>query len=418
MARAGSLVGIAPTRPSGYPLILRFASLDGHSLVAAVLLQHLSGLVVGVLVYALLRRLELARWLSLAGAAIVLFDAYAVALEQHILSEAFFTLALTASLFGLVACGRRPRVLVASGLLLALATTMRPIAIFAVPLWLVFMVLGRPGRRPALAAAAAAVLPLFAYGALHGAVTGTFGLTQADGWFLYGRVGEIVRCDHIAVSAAERGLCVSGGGRGPSYFIFGRHSPARRALGGISADKQRQAYTNDLLRGFSLKIIRARPGAYAGLVARDFARFFEPGVSSGRQEDATVTFPRRVKLSRADRRESRGLPTSYRPHAAAPAGALASYGRLVHTPRWLMAILAAIALVASVLRMPRRRPVALLVLSALAMLVGGAATAGFALRYLLPAVPLLVCAGLAGGADLVGALRGRVPQTSRLRRLG
>ena len=53
----------------------------------------------GVLVYALILRLRLPRWLATAGAAVVVLDAYAIALEQQILAEAFFTLALVASFY-------------------------------------------------------------------------------------------------------------------------------------------------------------------------------------------------------------------------------------------------------------------------------------------------------------------------------
>ena len=71
----------------------------GRSLAAITVAQHLAGLVTGVLVYALILRLRLPRWLATAGAALVVLDAYAIALEQQVLAEAFFTLALVASFY-------------------------------------------------------------------------------------------------------------------------------------------------------------------------------------------------------------------------------------------------------------------------------------------------------------------------------
>ena len=99
LAYGGNPVGFAPDRPSGYPMLIDLLSIFGRSLGAITTAQHLAGLLTGVLVYALLLRLRVPRWLATAGAAVVLLDAYAIALEQQILAEAFFTLALAASFF-------------------------------------------------------------------------------------------------------------------------------------------------------------------------------------------------------------------------------------------------------------------------------------------------------------------------------
>jgi len=104
-----------------------------------------------------------------------------------------------------------------------------------------------------------------------------------------------------------------------------------------------------------------------------------------------------------------------------PADTLASYGRLIHTPRWLMGAFGLIGLVVVLLgvfptwreRLPRRREVFLLVGGGLAMLLP-AAMNHFELRYLIPSVPLLVCGGVLGSQDLGRALRGaQQPSGSR-----
>ena len=115
LAYGGNPVGLAPDRPSGYPLLIDLLSIFGRSLGAITTAQHLAGLLTGVLVYALLLRLRLPRWLATAGAAVVLLDAYAMALEQQILAEAFFTLALAASFFLVVGRDRGAVALAASG---------------------------------------------------------------------------------------------------------------------------------------------------------------------------------------------------------------------------------------------------------------------------------------------------------------
>ena len=103
-----------------------------------------------------------------------------------------------------------------------------------------------------------------------------------------------------------------------------------------------------------------------------------------------------------------------------------SYQRKVHTPRRLLGVLALLALVSLVVaavtrgrvHQPRRRETFLLAGSGLAMLLGTAATSEFVLRYLIPAVPLLVCGGAVAAADLAAAIRPalRALSPARLRR--
>ena len=172
LAYGGSPVGFAPDRPSGYPVVIDLLSVFGRSLGAITTVQHLAGLATGVIVYALLLRLQLPRWLATAGAAVVLVDAYAMALEQQILAEAFFTLTLAASFFLVAGRDRSTAAVAASGVLLALAATMRTAAMFAVPVWVLYVVWAH--RRPRLAAAAAAGLavPLLLYASWHAVDTG------------------------------------------------------------------------------------------------------------------------------------------------------------------------------------------------------------------------------------------------------
>ncbi len=179
------------------------------------------------------------RWLATAGAAVVLLDAYAIALEQQILAEAFFTLALAASFFLVVGRDRGALALAASGGLLAAATTMRTAALFAVPVWAVYVLWAH--RRPRLIGPAALglMLPLLAYASWQAADTGRFGLTQADGWFLYGRVGEIADCGNADVPVAARPLCDRNARdrrEGAAYHIWNADGPARRTFGGMSSD--------------------------------------------------------------------------------------------------------------------------------------------------------------------------------------
>ena len=394
MASGPFPVSIAPLRPSGYPLLIRLFSLDGHSLLTLIGVQHLAGLLSGGLLYAALLREGVGRWLASAASALLVLDLWSVALEQRVLAEAFFTLALTASLYLALRRRRVALELGASGLLLALAATMRPVALFAALVWLAHLLLRRPGARALLAGLGGLLVPLLIYAALHDASTGTFGLTQSNGWFLYARIGQIVDCRGVNVPLEERPLCVRARpGEGPTYFLFSRSSPAHRLFGAISADHTRQAHSDAILLHFALRMILARPLDYLRIVGADVARFLEPGTSAGAAEDGTVMLPRHVRLTRDDRLQRVGLPASYVPHADPPAAQLSWLAGWLHTSRLLIDVLLALSAFALLLRVRGSSAVLLAAGEGVALLVGSAASAGFAIRYLLPAVPLIVFAG-------------------------
>jgi hypothetical protein len=428
LAFEGDPIAFAPDRPSGYPLVIDLLSVFGRSLGAITVAQHLAGLVTGVLVYALILRLRLPRWVATAGAALVVLDAYAIALEQQVLAEAFFTLALVASFYLVVGRDRAPASLAAGGVLLALAATMRTAALFAVPVWLAYVLWSHRALRLIVPAAIGLAVPLLAYSIWHNTETGRFGLTQADGWFLYGRVGEIADCKGADIPDEARPLCARNARdrrEGAAYHIWNADGPARRVFGGMSRDAKTQEHSNQVLRDFALAIIRDRPGRYADLVWSDFTRYFDADAASRGNSDLAVQLPqfgRIVGLNKIAR--DRWFP-GYVPHVRPPAKRVRDYHEVVHTPRPVMGALALaavaallVSIIAALLRrppLPRRREVFLLSGAGLAMLFGTAATSEFVLRYLIPVVPLLVCGGVAACADLlalgvrlvVGVLPGR-----------
>jgi Dolichyl-phosphate-mannose-protein mannosyltransferase len=418
LAYRGDPVGFAPDRPSGYPLLIDLLSLAGRSLAVITTAQHLAGLGVGVLVYLLATRLGLPRLVGAGAAALVLLDSYAVALEQQILAEAFFTLALVASLYLAVGRDRGAGALAASGALLAAAATIRTVALFVVPVWAGYVLWQHRRARPLVAAALGVLLPLAAYMGLHTAETGRAGLTQADGWFLYGRVAPIADCRGADIPAAARPLCdrtARDRREGAAFHIWNADGPARRNFGPMSRDPEVQEHSNDVLRSFATAIIKDRPREYARLVRDDFLRYFDPGAASRGNSDLAVTFPAQGRLVRRNAAARDRWFPGYRAEVHAPASFLRGYQERFHAPRRLIGLLALaglLALLASAIRaatgrpsLPRTREVFLLTGAGLGMLLATAATSEFVLRYLIPAVPLLACGGLAGAADLLGALR-------------
>jgi dolichyl-phosphate-mannose-protein mannosyltransferase len=413
------VVGFAPDRPSGYPLLLDVLARVHGDLLFTTLVQHLAGLLGGTLVYALLLRLSVDRRLALFGAAIVLLDGYAIALEQFIMPESFFATALIASAY-LAIRRTNPAALACSGLLLGAAVTIRTAAIFAVPVWIIYVVWSRPGWRPALAAAGGFLLPVLAVAAMASHAVGHFGLSRASGWFLYARIAEIGDCGRADIPAAARPLCnrTASDRRGRvAYHMWDRHAPSQRLFGrdGVWSGwpGPRQERSNRILKGFAQAIIRDRPLRYAQMVAADFLRYFQPGVASIGRSDAAIHLPARETPI------PRGEPFTRVQPVHAPAKLVRAYQGIVHTPRWLLAPLALAGLIVIVLtfagrlgqRLPRRREVFLLSGAGLAMLLGSALTNEFILRYLIPTVPLLVGGGILAIVDLV-ALRRRSPAPS------
>jgi Dolichyl-phosphate-mannose-protein mannosyltransferase len=431
MAHGAGIVTFAPLRPSGYPLILKVL----HWLTLTTVVQHLAGLAVATLAYALLRTLDVRRWVATLAGAFVVLDAWAIALEQYILAEAFFGLALMLAVWASLSVMRfdrdnpdrmrpgagTPIALGFAGLCLAAAALMRPVGLFAIPAWVVWMLWTRVGARALVAGLTCLIVPLLVYSIAHQSVTGTFGLTQANGWFLYGRVGTIATCDGIDVARDARKLCerpAAAAHENQSWFMFNRRSPARRTFGGISASSTKQAHSDQVLGKFARQVILHRPGDYANLVAGDFFRYLRPGPRAAHREDQTVEFPRSARIHFDDPHIRHRLYPELRTHASAPAGLLRSYAKVFHTSRPLVALALLAALLALLLgpvtHDPRLPALFLAFGVAVGLLLGAALGAGFALRYLVPAVPEIAVAGVLAAESLVAAASARMRSRSRL----
>ena len=417
MAADGSPVAFAPTsHPSGYPVLVELLSGGLRSLAALSAFQHLMGLAAGVLVYALLVRLDVPRKLAVAASAVVLLDLWLIALEQYVATETTFLLMTTAAAF-LVATERRLWAVAAGGALLGLAATVRPSALFAVPVWLLYLLWTRIGWRALAAGVVAVVVPVLGYSLVHDASRGFFGLSEADGWLLYGRTAEFADCRGAQPPRETLPLCL--GRRGtrltsPVDYVFTPQSPAWSVFHPVSqGSNERRQRTNALLRDFAFTAIRDHPRVYAGEVARGTFDLFVPGVGSKPPAELPDESWRTGAVGTLEARYFPGYPE---PGAN---GVLLAVQRVLHMPNWLMGLLllaAAVALAASlVLRLTGRRPlehrreVFLLSGMAFAVLVGSVATSNSDNRFLLTGVPLIVAGGVLGVRDLVSRSRGPGP---------
>jgi hypothetical protein len=195
-------------RPSGYSLFLAVARAAPGPLLAVTVLQHLMGLAVAVLVYALLRARGLPGWGATLAALPTLFDVREIALESYILPDTLFCLVLMIAV-ALALTRRTPRgwQCAAAGLLLAYACVLRgnglPLAVVVG----LFLVIRRVGWKALAIAAAAFAFPLLGYVAAFHAAYGTYNLTTSDGLFLWSRTTSFANCAVIRPSPRLAPLC-------------------------------------------------------------------------------------------------------------------------------------------------------------------------------------------------------------------
>ena len=258
-----------PARAVGYSFFLR-ALEPFHSLALVTGVQHLMGLGVAVMIYAAARRYAVPpRW-ACAAALPVLLDGFEIEDEHMIMAETLFT--FLAMLAMLLILRRGPvswRTALLAGVITGCAVDVRTAGLPLLILFPVYLLLRRPDGRPArqggrswLAAGAmigGCAVPVLAYLGWFHAGTGTYALTRADGFYLWGRVSSFAECPAVRPPAAEQTLCPSGAPPSrtpPGHYIW--HAPQVLGLPGGPVSVRSDA----LLRDFSFRAIEAQPLGY------------------------------------------------------------------------------------------------------------------------------------------------------------
>ena len=273
------LYGVYPgSDPLGYKLplkiILAFGDLGlgrpGLGAVAAV--QHLLGLAMAAVLYILLRRRGVNRWLAAIAMAPVLLDAYQLQMEQTIMPDVWFEAMLVA---GLALLLWRPAVtmplLVAAGLVLGASATMRQLGeLLIFPVVLFGLVAWGGWRRVLIRSAAvlgAFALPILLYCGVNYARTGHFWL--AHGQTTLGRVTAAADCATLKVPADVRRLCPAPGAQalGPDWLEHSGKSP-------LYTTPPHGPQKTVLLKQLTSAIRSQQPLRIAGAVARDAVRLF------------------------------------------------------------------------------------------------------------------------------------------------
>ncbi len=409
-----TVVGWGAVHPSGYPLLIKVMALPGRNIATIAVVQHIAGLGIGVLAYVLLLRLSVDRFLAALAAGFVLLNGWEVVLEQHILAETFFGLALIASAYlviianGLVATA-------GSGFLLGFSVLLRPVALVAAPIWLVYAAWKHRLSGRLLVGVVALAVPVVSYASVHAAAGRGFGFSQFDGWVLYGRVAGIADCSKFSVPRGTEGLCESTAERRdrlakgwtPSRYVFSPRSPAERTFGYMTKEQ-----ANPKLRAFALAVIRDRPLTYVRTVASNLTWTFRPHAGRIGMDPGIFLHEQHESLAVVNRDPGvQKFLGGYHLRSYGPRHAVVRYTWDFQPPRPLLAALTAVPILTLLLamffrggrgrlRLSRVHESTFLAAMGLALFVAAVAFAEFNLRFLMPALPLLTCAAALGVADL------------------
>ena len=278
-----------PTRPSGYSVYLGVLE-PFHSYALVTISQHLMGLLVAVMIYALARhRFKVPAWIAVLFSLPVLYDGFEIQLEHLIMADTLF-LFLAMAAVTLVLWSRRPswRVCLVAGVLLGLSAAVRStglplLAVFAVYLIIRFLPdvfgtgrLGWRGWRELVAAVAACgvafAVPIVAYEGWYDLQHGEFAMTESTGVFLYSRVMTFADCSRMQLPPDLLPLCTAvPPDKRPiaQAYIWTPASPLDR----FPAPKF-SPLPNMLAEQFAIKAIEAQPLDYARAAFDDTWRAF------------------------------------------------------------------------------------------------------------------------------------------------
>jgi hypothetical protein len=265
-----------PTRVSGYSIWLKLLQ-PFHSYALVTILQHLMGLGVAVLVYALARhRFGAPAWLAVLATVPVLYDGFEIQLEHLVLSDTMFLfllmLATTLLLWDRSVPSTRRCVVI--GLLLGLDAILRSVGLPLFALFAVYMIIQRFGWRKVAATVVVCLVPIFAYAGMFDLEHGQFAMSDASGVFLYSRTMTFAECSamDLAPNSPLRSLCtVVPPDKRPiaQAYIWTPVSPLDRY-----PPSKFSPLPNQLAEKFAIRAIESQPLGYARAVFDDTWRVF------------------------------------------------------------------------------------------------------------------------------------------------
>jgi hypothetical protein len=260
-----------PTRASGYSIFLKLLQ-PFHSFALVTILQHLMGLAVAVMVYALARhRYQAPAWLATLAAVPVLYDGFEIQLEHLILSDIplLFLLVLATTMLLWNPAGPSLRTCAGVGLLLGLADCFRAVGLPLLAVFAVFMIIRRVSWRKVAAAIVVCLIPVVAYAGVFDLEHGQLAMSDATGVFLYSRVMTFAECAKMSVPVDELSLCTTvPPDQRPIAQAYIWTSTRDTPLDRFPASKF-SPVSNKLAENFAIRAIEAQPLSYARAVFDD-----------------------------------------------------------------------------------------------------------------------------------------------------
>jgi hypothetical protein len=261
--------------PVGYkgPLraILLVANFD-----AVAVVQHLLGPAMAVVIYLLLLRRGVSRWLAALAIAPVLLDAYQLQIEQTIMPDVWFEALIVAGLAILLwhPVTSWPRA-VAAGVVLGTSATVAQVGEALLLPAVIYLLAAGGGWRQAVGKAAALcaafALPIVAYCTGSYLLTGDFFLSHSGVTSFYGRMAAAADCATLRLPADERGMCPTAAqqAQGPDWLEYSDGSPIRPYYSGLP-----RAEVDSLISDFNHRVLTQQPLRVLEAYARDAAKLF------------------------------------------------------------------------------------------------------------------------------------------------
>ncbi len=431
---------------AGYPIFLRVLHIIWPRLILATIVQHVLGVLGGVLLFDAVRRAGLPRGIGLVPAAVVIMSGFEIVLEHAILTDAPFAFLVNIGLWCTVrAWSGRWWWSFAAGVCLGFGADDREIGLLVLPVAACGVCLAPRNAlasacesvRPRLRAAArvlrvdrvsaahpiaswrggavaallcGALTPILPFLYAHEQAVGNFDFTTSGAVDFYGRVAPWVDCSKFTPPAGTAKLCPSQPVRdrtGFEFWVFGADSPIVEAYGGTGITPAQNAK----VQAFALAAIEAQPLTYLGRVARDLVRLVDPSFTSspnpaignaggdgGATRDAAAMFS--PPNAAVDNRVVRTYYEASQLHAG-DASLIVDWTRLTEFqgPAMLLAIL--LALIAPILARGSSRRFALICVAAAAvLLIGPIATDFYSYRLEVPAFGPLAAAAAVGAYEI------------------
>jgi len=209
----GYRLSLAEPDPLGYPLTAHLLLDAFHDLAALSVVNHLLGLAIAGVIYAVLLRRGVKPWIAALATVPVLLDGLQLLIEQMVMSEPMFQFFIVLGIALLLWRPRPTPVLAAgAGAAFAGAALTRYVGLWLVLAGLLYCALAARGRvlrlMTTLAVLAGFALPMIGYAAYNDAVNGSFALPSGKvSTALYARVAASVTCARLSLPSYERPLC-------------------------------------------------------------------------------------------------------------------------------------------------------------------------------------------------------------------